>query len=63
MKKLRVSECAYDAHVDNETVRRWIRKGRLHAEFSRIGSHRYEISPEEWERFCDDNGVERRGTV
>jgi len=59
MKRLRVIDCAYDAGVSDQTVRTWIRQGKLQAVDGTIGHRRYEIEPDVWEEFCEKHGIER----
>jgi excisionase family DNA binding protein len=58
MGVMNVEEMAKDCGRSKETVRRWIRSGRLKA--NRRGFKDYDVSPDAWAKFCESNGMQRR---
>ena len=50
-----VTECAADVGKAAETVRRWIREGRL--PFKKIEFRKVFVDPEDWEKFCRKEGM------
>lgn len=57
MHVMTIMECALDVGRVSETVRKWIREGRLKAK--RVGLKELFIEPDEWERFCTANNMAR----
>ncbi len=54
-----LKEAAKDATVTYQTVLRWVKMGLL--ETKNIGLKRTYIEPEEWDKFCRENNMKRRG--
>jgi excisionase family DNA binding protein len=53
-------ECAKDAGRHVETIRRWIRQGRLTAHKDGFGAE-YDVDPNEWKEFCERYRIKRKG--
>ncbi len=54
-----VIELAVDSGRSDMTIRRWIRAERI--PFKRIGLREIFVEPADWEKFCSDNNIKRKG--
>ena len=56
---MNLMECATDCGRTYQTLLRWIKKGDL--PYKRQGFKDIVIDPEDWEKYCTDNGIVRKG--
>ena len=58
---MKFSECAYDADVSEQTIRRWVKAGKLKS--VKKGLRFVEVESKEWEDFCKKNNIKRRQSL
>ncbi len=58
-KIMTLMECATDCGRTYQTLLRWVKAGKI--PYKRIGFKEIFIEPEDWHKFCADNGIVRKG--
>ena len=52
-------ECATDCGMSYQTILRWVKAGKFPTK--KTGFQKKYVEPKEWEKFCKENNINRKG--